>query len=70
MKTRCEGWRRYGGAFSLGPVSWEQCKDNATVTAVFTNLGDKKGKRMPACDHCLREAQTTTGMKVTGIKKL
>lgn len=57
MKTkkniRCEGWRRYGGAFSLGPVTWEQCKNNATVTLRFVQ--DKKEQTLPACKACWNE---------------
>jgi hypothetical protein len=67
-KIRCEGWRRYG-AFQLGGTGWNQCKSNSTVTAEFTNPGEKP-KRLPSCDHCLKEAQTTTGMKVSKIKPI
>jgi hypothetical protein len=68
-KTQCEGWRRYGGVFTLGPVKWEQCKETATVTALITNP-DEKPKGFAACDHCLIEALTTTGMKVAKIKPI
>lgn len=65
-KPRCEGWRRYGGAFTLGPVRWEQCKEKATVMVTVKQEGGPK-KTLPACDHCLREAQTTTGIKVLKV---
>lgn len=47
---RCEGWRRNGGAFTLGPVEWRQCENRAmalltTADGVF-----------PACRVCWAEA--------------
>jgi len=63
MKTvRCEGFRRYGGAFTLGPVRWEQCKEKATVQLRIKQDGKKQS--FPACDTCWREAERTKGMKV------
>lgn len=53
MKTRCEGWRRYGGAFSLGPVKWEQCKEDAIV--MLTVVQDGKTEKLPACKTCWKE---------------
>lgn len=50
MKTnqkRCEGWRRYGGAFTLGPVTWKQCKENGSVMLMVKQ--DNEVKTMPAC---------------------
>lgn len=53
---RCEGMRRYGGAFSLGPVTWTQCENDATV---LLRLKQKDGpvEEMPACMDCWKEAQ-------------
>ncbi len=48
--TRCEGFRRYGGAFTLGPVHWEQCKANGIVTLKFKD--GSKVKTLPACQEC------------------
>lgn len=53
-KTRCEGWRRRGGVFTLGPVTWEQCENDATV--MLTVQQAKKVERMPACVVCWNEA--------------
>ena len=50
---KCEGYRRYGGAFTLGPVRWEQCKSKATVKLTF--LEDGKYKTLPACNECWKE---------------
>lgn len=66
---QCEGWRRYGGAFTFGPVKWEQCRENATVM-VTIKQGAEDVKTLPACDHCLRECQTTTGIKVKKVEAI
>jgi len=52
--TQCEGWRRYGGAFTLGPVRWEQCKSDATVMLKLEQ--DGKEQTLPACHVCWDEA--------------
>lgn len=65
-KTRCEGWRRYGGAFTLGPVRWEQCKNDATVTLT---VEQETTERMPACMECWREAQER-GIKIHASEPL
>ena len=51
---RCEGYRRHGGAFTLGPVRWEQCKNEATVNLDIKQDGDRGV--MPACHECWLEA--------------
>jgi len=51
---RCEGYRRYGGAFTLGPVQWEQCSYDATI--ILTVVQDGKTQTMPACGKCWKEA--------------
>lgn len=64
MKSkRCEGWRRYGGAFSLGPVKWEQCKALATVMITFKDPETRKKKTLPACKECAAECWRT-GLKI------
>lgn len=52
---RCAGYRRYGGAFTLGPVRWEQCKENATVMLKIEQ--DGKVDDLPGCQECWKEAQ-------------
>lgn len=59
--TQCEGWRRYGGAFSLGGVRWEQCKNEAVV---LLKVEQEKVQTLPACLECWNEA------KAKGIKIL
>jgi hypothetical protein len=51
---RCEVWRRYGGAFTFGPVRWEQCKNDAIVS--LTVQQDGQPKTCPVCMKCWREA--------------
>ena len=53
-ETRCEGWRRYGGAFTLGPVTWEQCKNPGIV--ILTIDQGEGTKKLPACKKCWQEA--------------
>ncbi len=40
--VRCEGWRRYGGAFTLGSPRWEQCGNDATVMLEITHPGGQR----------------------------
>jgi hypothetical protein len=46
---KCEGQRRYGGVFTLGPVTWVDCPDTPTV---LLKIG---GKVLPACNTCWQE---------------
>ena len=72
---QCEGWRRYGGAFTVGGVPrWEQCKEEAMVMIEFeqTNQGGQEKGTLPACPYCWIEATETKGItiiSVTPIKK-
>ena len=53
-ENQCQGWRRYGGAFTMGRPIWEQCKEPATV--VLTVRQDDRRQEMPACATCWQEA--------------
>lgn len=64
---RCEGYRRYGGAFSLGPVTWEQCKEEAAV--IMKCEQEKKVSTFPACFTCWEEA-IKTGIKIINVKTI
>ena len=64
MMTRCEGWRRHGGVFTLGPVVWEQCKNDATVMIKVEQ--DGKVETLPACPICWNEA-IDTGIKILDV---
>lgn len=52
-EQQCQGWRRTGGAFSLGPVSWKQCKETPTVLLMVRQNG--KTEKMAACATCWQE---------------
>lgn len=52
--SQCQGWRRYGGAFTFGPVKWEQCKDMPTVMLKVKQGG--KTEEMLACPACWQES--------------
>jgi len=64
---QCEGFRRYGGAFTLGPVKWEQCKEEAEFT--ITVEQDGKPQTLPCCKTCWQEA-ITAGIRVLKIEPL
>lgn len=51
--ARCEGWRRHGGAFTFGPVTWKQCENKGIVTLKFKD--GEKVKTLPACKECWAE---------------
>lgn len=53
IPNRCEGWRRHGGAFTLGPVHWEQCASQGAVILTISN--GKEIKTLPACKKCWEE---------------
>ena len=51
---QCEGYRRTGGAFTLGPVKWKQCTENAIVT--LTMEQEEVRQQFPSCMKCWQEA--------------
>lgn len=57
-KTRCEGYRRRGGAFTFGPVTWKQCEEEAVVNITVEQTEDGRvfKKTYPACMTCWNEA--------------
>lgn len=70
MKTeQCQGYRRYGGAFTLGPVKWEQCKELASVKLKV--IQDGKVKVFPACMTCWEEClQNKDKIEVLSVRPL
>lgn len=52
-KNQCEGWRRYGGIFTLGPVKWKRCESVGVVLLKVRQTGVVK--RVPACQECWNE---------------
>lgn len=70
MKAKqCEGWRRIGGAFTLGPVHWKQCNRDASV--MLTVKQDGKTETLPSCVICWNEAMEKgiPVLKVTPLSK-
>jgi hypothetical protein len=61
MKKQCEGWRRYGGVFTFGPVRWEQCKNDSivmlTVRQEEENTHKMKTEELPSCQTCWDECK-------------
>lgn len=51
---RCEGWKRTGGAFTFGPVSWKQCENQAVV---MLKVRQEKEEELPACLECWHECK-------------
>ena len=64
---RCEGYRRYGGAFALGPVTWRQCENEAVL--VLTVMQEDEAS-FPACAICVNEAIQARGITVLGADEL
>lgn len=60
---RCDGWRRHGSAFSLGPITWEQCGNDAVVLLTIEQEG-KIVNDSPACAVCWEESRSL------GIKQI
>ncbi|MCP4394879.1 MAG: hypothetical protein GY804_11535 [Alphaproteobacteria bacterium] len=50
---RCEGWRIYGGAFTIGPPQWKQCKNDAIVMLKVTQ---EETQSLPACAKCWKSS--------------
>jgi len=51
---RCEGFIRHGGAFTFGPVRWNQCEAEADV--MLTVIQDGAEQNFPACFSCWKRA--------------
>lgn len=64
---KCEGWRRYGGAFSLGPTTWKQCENDAI--AMITVKQDGGTQTLPGCQICWQEC-LDTGVEILEVKPI
>lgn len=51
---RCEGFRRKGGAFALGPVRWQQCENEAVA---LLKVRQEVIAEYPSCLICWNEAK-------------
>jgi hypothetical protein len=61
---RCEGWIRKGGAFTFGPVVWEQCDNVGVVMIRFTENNEEK--TLPACMKCWQKC-IETGINIIEV---
>lgn len=59
---QCDGWRRYGGAFTIGPAKWQRCKGRPVV--VMRVIQDEKPKTVNACLECWGEALDNEDIKI------
>ncbi len=69
---RCEGWERKGGIFTLGPVKWEQCKNEAVVMIEIKREGEDTQK-LPACHECwqkLIDGKDQDGAKIVSVEPI
>lgn len=64
---KCEGYRKYGGVFSLGPITWKQCENDAVVMVEVEQ--DGKCEILPSCMVCWQEA-IDTGMTILSVRPI
>jgi hypothetical protein len=62
VRPQCEGYHRHGGAFTLGPVTWQRCKEPAIV--MLTMMQDGRKVKLPGCAACWKTATETKGTEV------
>jgi hypothetical protein len=65
---RCEGWRRYGGMMTLGPVTWRQCEEEGIVSIKVKQDGEIA--TFPACKICWKEAITDKDIEIIEVVPL
>ena len=61
MSKQCKGFRRFGGAFTMGAPTWVQCEETGIVMLKIE--GEDK---MPACEKCWIET-IETGIKIEEV---
>ena len=60
--TMCEGFRKHGSMFTLGPITWKQCEDEAVVLIEVKQDGVIAS--FPACNTCWKEAISNKGIEI------
>jgi len=63
--TACEGWRRYGGAFTLGPVQWMQYQNEAVV--IIKIKQQDRESSLPACMVCWQEGLDNKHIEIISV---
>lgn len=67
--TRCEGYVRKGGAFTLGPVTWHQCTNEAIVSITFNQ--NQEGKTtLPACAECWERCREAPNIEIFDVQPI
>ena len=64
---RCEGWTRKGGIFTLGPVTWHQCENEATVMIKFKQ-GDEDITTLPGCPKCWQKCIDADNIEILSVE--
>jgi hypothetical protein len=64
---QCSGYRRRGGAFTFGPVTWEQCPNTGMV--MLTVKQEDGETTEPACAKCWQEC-IDTGVTIVDVKPI
>jgi len=67
--SKCQGWRREGGAFTLGPVVWRQCDGKPVVRMNVRQEGEETGD-LPSCERCWRGADANPEVEIVSVKPL
>uniref|UniRef100_A0A6M3LPH5 Uncharacterized protein n=1 Tax=viral metagenome TaxID=1070528 RepID=A0A6M3LPH5_9ZZZZ len=67
--TRCEGWTRRGGAFTFGPVTWHQCKNDATVIIKFKQKKEDV-TTLPSCLVCWQKCMDAEHIKILSVEPI
>ena len=65
---KCEGFRKRGSFMTLGPVRWEQCEEEATVSIKVKQDGEIS--TFPACVTCWKEAINTKEIEIIEVVPL
>lgn len=63
--SRCDGWHRRGGAFTMGPVTWSQC---SKVPDFHLRIDQGDGVEHFYC--CVECFETSVDGKITVIEKV
>jgi hypothetical protein len=64
---QCEGYRRYGGALTIGLPRWEQCKNEAIV---ILEIKQKTIQKLPACNICWQESIESDTIEIINVEPI
>lgn len=72
-KIRCEGYTRKGGVFTLGPVIWHQCENEAIVNIEFEQIWQGKKEEitiLPSCKECWQKGIDSENIKILSVEPI